>query len=135
MDTETAEVTPILKVAWTRIAELDAIASRRSKGHLSLRRWIAILGVLATLFAILTQLLDVTGFKQRYPLFSVAAQIFFIAIPFLASTLAALASKKYSNGDWLVTRAETLRRPEVAAVVDAIRERMHEQREVLLGVR
>jgi DNA-binding transcriptional LysR family regulator len=36
---------------------------------------------------------------------------------------------------WLVTRAETLRRPEVAAVVDAIRARMHEQRDVLLGVR
>ena len=36
---------------------------------------------------------------------------------------------------WLVTRAETLRRPEVAAVVDAIRARMAEQREVLLGAR
>ena len=35
---------------------------------------------------------------------------------------------------WLVTRAETLRRPEVAAVVDAIRERMTEQSDVLLGV-
>ncbi|WP_226863724.1 LysR family transcriptional regulator [Mycolicibacterium baixiangningiae] len=34
---------------------------------------------------------------------------------------------------WLVTRAETLRRPEVAAVVDAIRERVHDQRDVLLG--
>jgi DNA-binding transcriptional LysR family regulator len=36
---------------------------------------------------------------------------------------------------WLVTRAETLRRPEVAAVVDAIRERMDDQRDVLLGIR
>jgi DNA-binding transcriptional LysR family regulator len=36
---------------------------------------------------------------------------------------------------WLVTRAEALRRPEVAAVVDAIRARMHEQRDVLLGAR
>ena len=36
---------------------------------------------------------------------------------------------------WLVTRAETLRRPEVAAVVDAIRERVREQRDVLLGAR
>jgi len=34
---------------------------------------------------------------------------------------------------WLVTRAETLRRPEVAAVVDAIRQRVHDQRDVLLG--
>jgi hypothetical protein len=105
MDTETAEVTPILKVAWTRVAQLDAIASRRSKGHLTIRRWITVLGVLATLFAILTQLLDMTGFKKEYPLLSVTAQVLFIAIPFLASTLAALASKKYSNGDWLVTRA------------------------------
>lgn len=34
---------------------------------------------------------------------------------------------------WLVTRSETLRRPEVAAVVDAIVTRMAEQRDVLLG--
>src|SRR5690349_2014192 len=34
---------------------------------------------------------------------------------------------------WLVTRAETLRRPEVSAVVDAIRDRVHQQRDVLLG--
>jgi DNA-binding transcriptional LysR family regulator len=36
---------------------------------------------------------------------------------------------------WLVTRAETLRRPEVAAVVDAIRDRMADQCDVLMGVR
>jgi DNA-binding transcriptional LysR family regulator len=36
---------------------------------------------------------------------------------------------------WLVTRAETLRRPEVAAVVEAIRDRVREQRDVLLGLR
>jgi DNA-binding transcriptional LysR family regulator len=36
---------------------------------------------------------------------------------------------------WLVARAETLRRPEVAAVVGEIRHRMHEQHDVLLGVR
>jgi DNA-binding transcriptional LysR family regulator len=36
---------------------------------------------------------------------------------------------------WLVIRPETLRRPEVAAVVDAIRRRMTDQRDVLLGER
>jgi DNA-binding transcriptional LysR family regulator len=36
---------------------------------------------------------------------------------------------------WLVTRAETLRRPEVAAVVDAITTRMEDQRAELLGRR
>ncbi|MGV9678673.1 LysR family transcriptional regulator [Nocardia sp. NPDC003482] len=35
---------------------------------------------------------------------------------------------------WLVARAETLRRPEVAAVVEAIRETVREQREALLGL-
>jgi DNA-binding transcriptional LysR family regulator len=36
---------------------------------------------------------------------------------------------------WLVARSETLRRPVVAAVVEAIRDRMSDQRDVLLGVR
>ncbi|MEU7764066.1 LysR family transcriptional regulator [Nocardia sp. NPDC049190] len=35
---------------------------------------------------------------------------------------------------WLVARAETLRRPEVAAFVDAIRARVHDQRQALLGL-
>ncbi|NNH70410.1 LysR family transcriptional regulator [Nocardia uniformis] len=34
---------------------------------------------------------------------------------------------------WLVARAETLRRPEVAAVVDALRARVHRERDMLLG--
>ncbi|WP_448413556.1 LysR family transcriptional regulator [Mycolicibacterium sp. XJ1819] len=34
---------------------------------------------------------------------------------------------------WLVARAETMRRPEVAAVLSAIRARMADQRDVLLG--
>lgn len=36
---------------------------------------------------------------------------------------------------WLVTRAETLRRPEVVAVVDALRERVTEMSAELLGLR
>lgn len=36
-------------------------------------------------------------------------------------------------GYWLVARPETLRRPEVGAVVEAIRSRMTDQRDVLLG--
>ncbi len=34
---------------------------------------------------------------------------------------------------WLVTRAESLRRPDVAAVVQAIQQRMADQRDVLMG--
>ena len=36
---------------------------------------------------------------------------------------------------WLVARPETLRRPEVDAVVEAIRNRMADQHDVLLGAR
>jgi DNA-binding transcriptional LysR family regulator len=35
---------------------------------------------------------------------------------------------------WLVARTETLRRPEVAALIEAIRTRMEDQRDVLLGI-
>ncbi len=34
---------------------------------------------------------------------------------------------------WLVARIETLRRPEVSAFVEAIKSRMHEMRDALLG--
>jgi DNA-binding transcriptional LysR family regulator len=36
---------------------------------------------------------------------------------------------------WLVARTETLRRPEVAVLIDAIRDRMDDQCDVLLGIR
>ncbi|WP_293236634.1 LysR family transcriptional regulator [Mycolicibacterium sp.] len=36
---------------------------------------------------------------------------------------------------WLVARAETLRRPEVGVLIDALHARMEDQREVLLGAR
>ena len=35
---------------------------------------------------------------------------------------------------WVVVRAETLRRPVVAVVVEAIRDRMADQHDVLLGI-
>ncbi|MCV7346891.1 LysR family transcriptional regulator [Mycolicibacterium rhodesiae] len=37
-------------------------------------------------------------------------------------------------GYWLVTRTETLRRPEVSVLVEAINARMHEMRDALLGL-
>jgi Pyruvate/2-oxoacid:ferredoxin oxidoreductase gamma subunit len=53
METEKPRTKPILQVAWARFSELDIGAIARSKSHLNKRRWIAVLGVLATLFAIL----------------------------------------------------------------------------------
>ena len=56
METQTQKVSPILEVAWTRFAQLDALSLKRSKSHIRLRWWVATLGVLATLFAILTEI-------------------------------------------------------------------------------
>ena len=56
METQPEKVTPILEVAWMRFAQLDAVSLKRSKAHLRLRRWVAALGILTTLFAILSQL-------------------------------------------------------------------------------
>jgi hypothetical protein len=106
METETPKTAPILDIAWTRIANLDAMSKRRSAGHYRTRRWIAALGVLATLFAILTQLfLPRDENPGVNPLLALAAKSLFVATPAVASALAAFATKKFSNGDWLITRA------------------------------
>ena len=101
METETPQTAPILNIAWTRVANLDAISKRRSTAHYRTRRWIAMLGVLATLFAILTE----TVFADGPSLLGVIVKVLFIATPAVASALAAFATKKFSNGDWLITRA------------------------------
>lgn len=101
METETPKTAPILNIAWTRVANLDAKSKRRSAAHYRTRRWIAILGVTATLFAILTD----TFFTDQTSLLGVITKALFVATPALASALAAFASKKFSNGDWLITRA------------------------------
>lgn len=98
---EAPKTAPILNIAWTRLANLDAISKRRSAGHYRTRRWIAALGVLATLFALLTELY----FKDNPSLLGLIVKIMFVATPVLASIWAAIATRKYSNGDWLITRA------------------------------
>jgi hypothetical protein len=101
METQPQQVTPILEVAWTRFAQFDAASLRRSRSHLNMRRWIAALGVLATLFAILTELYP----ENFSPLGGVILKLLLIVSPLLASGLAAFVSKFFSTGDWLVTRA------------------------------
>jgi hypothetical protein len=92
---------PILEIAWTRFAQFDSAAIKRSKSNLQMRRWIVVLGVLATLFAILTEAYSeffgaLGGFILKFLL---------VVTPVLASGLAAFASRSYSGGDWLVKRA------------------------------
>jgi hypothetical protein len=110
METETPKPAPILEIAWLRHADLDLAASRRTQAFYRIRKWIAWLGVLATLFAILTQILS------QQPAFSEpitpteliargSVRVLFVAIPVLASLFAAFVTKFYSNGAWLIYRA------------------------------
>lgn len=100
METETPKSTPILNVAWARFSELDATALARSRSHLLMRRGIAIVGVLATLFAILSQL-----FPPATGLIGLGFRGFLILMPLIASGLAAFTKIYYSTGDWLITRS------------------------------
>lgn len=95
------QVTPILEVAWARFAQLDLASKKRSRSHLRLRRWIAVFGILATLFAILTE----TFPAKDYGIAGLVLQFLLIISPLTASGLAAYTAKFYSTGDWLVTRA------------------------------
>ncbi|HEU0295876.1 MAG TPA: SLATT domain-containing protein [Anaerolineales bacterium] len=110
IETETPKPAPILEIAWTRYANLDLAADRRTKAFYDIRKWITWLGVLATLFAIMTQLYFPTLDVSPEPFFgyyvlSLVVKVFFIAIPVLASIFAAFATKFYSNGAWLIYRA------------------------------
>jgi conflict system pore-forming effector with SLATT domain len=100
METETPRVIPILNVAWARFSELDTTALARAKSHMRMRRGIAIVGILATLFAILSQF-----FPQNSGLIGLGFRVFLILMPLVASGLAAFTKIFYSTGDWLITRA------------------------------
>ena len=100
METDAPRTTPILNVAWARFSELDANALARNKSHMRMRRGIAIVGILATLFAILSQL-----FPQDSGLIGWGFRVFLILMPLIASGLAAFTKIYYSTGDWLTTRA------------------------------
>ena len=100
METEAPRTTPILNVAWARFSELDTNALARSRSHMRMRRGIAIVGILATLFAILSQL-----FPQDSGLIGWGFRVFLILMPLVASGLAAFTKIYYSTGDWLTTRA------------------------------
>jgi SMODS and SLOG-associating 2TM effector domain 1 len=105
-ETETPNAAPILAVAWLRQANLDAAADRRTQAFYRIRKWIAWLGVLATLFAILTQLPVFSN--TALPAVILAGYLIkglFVATPIIASIFAAFASKFYSNGSWLIYRA------------------------------
>ena len=99
--TESPKTTPILNIAWTRYAHLNATAVRRTAAFYRIRRWILALGVIATLFAILTQ----SYFSDTQSVLGLIVKVIFVATPVFASILAAFSSKFYSNGHWWVYRS------------------------------
>ena len=103
MQAEAPKTAPILNIAWTRVAALDAMSKGRSAGHYRVRRWIGILGVLATFLAIIIDLSERSDAMGA--VLGLILKVLFVATPVLASIVAAVATKKYSNGDWLITRA------------------------------
>ena len=80
MATEPQPNVPILKIAWARYAQLDSLSEKRDKPFFRWRRWIAILGVLAALFAVITQV-----YSEYMPAtLSLVLKILLIATPVLA---------------------------------------------------
>lgn len=105
METETPRATPILQIAWARYSELDANAVARSKAHLNKRRWIAALGVLATLFAILAMLFPYPPTENQAALLGLTFRVLLVLTPLIGSAMAAFTKAFYSSGDWLMMRA------------------------------
>lgn len=101
METGSQKNTPILNIAWTRFAHLDKSALRGRSLYYTMRRWILVLGVVATLFAILSQLFP----RESSGLVGLAIRVLLVTTPILASSLAAIATRGFSNGDFLITRA------------------------------
>ncbi len=98
---QAADHTPskTLETAWQRYAEFDAEAKAASTGHLTLRRWVIILAVLATLLAILT---------SRYgddPNYGLALKIALIAAPLISSGFLTYANKLQQGERWLALRS------------------------------
>ncbi len=101
MSAESYPKQSVLDVAWLRFAQLDAYAKERARPHYGLRRWISVLGVLATILAVLTEI-----FSENAPAtVSFILKVLLVLTPIVASVLAAFVNKFYGGGDWLVSRA------------------------------
>lgn len=105
METETPRTIPILQIAWARFSELDINSLARSKAYRTKRVWIAVLGVLATLFAILSQMFPYPPAEGQPAIIGLVFRVLLILIPLAASGLAAFTKAFYSSGDWLMLRA------------------------------
>ncbi len=93
----------ILEIAWQHFAELDANANEAQKWHFTLRLWVIILSVLATLLAIITQ--QVVASYTAEVTVARGLNFVLIATPIVGSVLLAFANKLRLGERWLALRA------------------------------
>ncbi len=92
----------VLQTAWQNQAEFDLNASQAQKLHINLRRWVIILSVLATLLAILS---EVVTNRFDIPLLEQSLRIALILVPIIGSVILAFANKFQQGQRWLTLRA------------------------------
>ena len=95
---------PVLDLAWKRFAELDANSMVKKDQYMKQRRWIIVLAIMATLFAILVDgygdyLTGLVGEIIRWVL-----QILLIMTPILSSAIAAFSNKFQQGQKYLAMR-------------------------------
>jgi tetratricopeptide (TPR) repeat protein len=94
---------PVLELAWRRHAEFDENASKASNRYLRMRDWVIILGVIATLLAVLID----TFYWQPFPEPGVGGRVLrvtLILVPIISSVILAFASKFQQGERWLALR-------------------------------
>ncbi len=101
MSEVTTGYSDVLRSAWKRYAELNANGITLTKKHKANRQWAALLGVVATILAVIINqytedLPEVVGQILKYTL---------IGVPILISGLAAYRNRFYGGGEWLTLRA------------------------------
>lgn len=91
----------ILELAWRYYAQLDEGEQTRSQTQKRVYRWVILLGILATLFAILTEV-----YPENWPSFgNEIIKVLLAVVPITSSIVAAYSNKFFGKGDWLVMRA------------------------------
>ncbi|MFT3893800.1 MAG: hypothetical protein QM730_19390 [Anaerolineales bacterium] len=105
METETPKNAPILEIAWTRHANLSTAADRRTSDFYRIRRRIIWLGVFATLFALVTQVLSTITGIGYVEIIKLIFRGLLIITPAIASGMAWYSTRHYANGAWLIFRA------------------------------
>ena len=91
----------VLRSAWKRYTELDMNSKQLQNRFINARRWIAILGVIATLLALVTDQYS----DQLAPPIANLLRYMLIAVPIIISVLSAFANKFIGSTDWLILRA------------------------------